>query len=282
MNLDRDPETNRAIETFAIVSCGSRKADEKCPAQDLYTSTHFQLKRRWAELYCDGWLILSAEHGIVRPRKNLEPYDTSTRDLDEDELEAWVADVKQNLWYRTHSYEGTPSGNEMAWDELPENFEPNFEIVLLAGAAYADPLEDFFENDLPVPVYRPLEGMRIGVQNQWLKTWAEAHPSVDDVTEETAVAIDYNHGSPADTDGANIYYARHQSGQIMAISRDRGNGWTAEVKNETPEEGVLNSPATALRKHRCWTVSVGELPDVDDVEWESEPSLEDFTGGASA
>jgi|GEM_PF-2318597 len=277
MNLDRDPETGRRIKTFAIVSCGSKKGDEKTAAKDLYTSAHFQLKRRWAELYCENWLILSAEHGLVTPGYQLEPYDTSVRDLDADALQEWTADVEQKLWYRSNSYEGNPAGNDVAWDDLPDDFAPNFELVMLAGAAYLEPFDDFFEEQFPAPVYYPLAGKRIGEQNQWLKAWVEAHPSLEDVTEETAVAIDYAHD---DTGDADVYYVRHESGNVMVVPALEDSG--PQILNETPEEGALNSPATAMRDHRCWTVSASEVPDADTLEWESKPTLADFSGGASA
>lgn len=277
MNLDRDPETNRRVQTFAIVSCGSKKADEEVAAEDLYTSTHFQFKRRWAELYCDNWLILSAEHGLVRPTRRLEPYDTSVRDLDEEALEEWTADVEQTLWYRSNSYEGIPSGNDVAWEELPEGFSPNFELVLLAGAAYTDPFGEFFAQTFPATVYTPLSGMRIGEQNAWLKAWTEAHPSLDDVTEESAVAIDYAYDDNGDAD---VYYLRHETGHVMVVPTIEGSD--PRVLNATPEEGEQSSPATAMTKHRCWTVPVSEVPEYREPEWEEEPTLADFTGGASA
>lgn len=279
MNLDRDPETNQRIQTFAIVSCGSQKADQETAAKDLYTSTHFQLKRQWAELYCDDWLILSAEHGLVAPGRRLDPYDTSVRDLDEDALQEWTDDVEQALWYRSNSYEGIPAGNDVAWDELPEDFSPTFELVMLAGQAYREPFGDFFEEPFPAPIYVPLSGLRIGEQNAWLKTWVEAHPTVDDVTEETAVAIDYAHGFDDDGD-ADVFYARHATGNVMVVpARESGE---PRILNATPEEGALGSPATAMREHRCWTVPASEVPDVDAPEWEAKPTLADFGGGASA
>ncbi|PCR89298.1 hypothetical protein CP557_01350 [Natrinema ejinorense] len=281
MNLDRDSETNQAIQTFAIVSCGSKKADKETAAEDLYTSAHFQFKRRWAELYCDNWLILSAEHGLVGPGWCLEPYDTSVRDLDEDELQEWRADVEQALWYRSNSYEGNSCGNDVAWKDFPEDFSPNFELMMLTGQAYLEPFGDFFEETFPAPVYYPLEGKRIGEQNQWLKTWIEAHPSLEDITEETAVAIDFNHQVLEEDSGADIYYARHESGRIMVVSKDRTGNWSAEVLNDTPEEGVLNSPATAMRDNRCWTIPASEIPDVDAIEWEAEPTLADFAEGSA-
>lgn len=271
MNLDRDPGTNRRVKTFAIVSCGSKKADEETAAKELYTSTHFQFKRRWAELYCDNWLILSAEHGIVDPGWNLEPYDTSVRDLDEDELQEWRADVEQALWYRSNSYEGNPCGNDVAWEDLPEEFSPNFELMMLAGQAYLEPFGEFFDETFPAPVYYPLEGKRIGGQNAWLKAWVEAHPSLEDVTEETAVAIDYAHD---DTGDADVYYLRHKTGNVMVVPAHDSS--EPRVLNETPVKGTLNSPATAIRDHRCWTVPASEAPDVDVLEWEAEPTLADF------
>lgn len=76
-----------------------------------------------------------------------------------------------------------------------------------------------------------------------------------------------------------MFYVRHETGNIMAIPTLESR--EPRVLNETPEEGVLNSPATAMRDHRCWTVPASEVPAVDGAEWESEPTLADFAGGAT-
>jgi len=36
-----------------------------------------------------------------------------------------------------------------------------------------------------------------------------------------------------------------------------------------------------MKENRCWTDLASEVPDVDDVEWEVEPTLSDFTGGTA-
>lgn len=58
-----------------LVACGSRKATEERPAQDLYTGGLFRAARAWAEQSPDGlWGIVSAKHGILLPTTPLAPY----------------------------------------------------------------------------------------------------------------------------------------------------------------------------------------------------------------
>lgn len=78
---------DRSVEV--VVGCGSSKADEPAAACDLYTSSYFSSKRMYAEL-ADDWKIMSAEHGLVRPETELEPYDMHPDhdDFDRDEYVA--------------------------------------------------------------------------------------------------------------------------------------------------------------------------------------------------
>lgn len=58
-----------------LVGCVKSKRGTAAPARDLYTSALFRGRRRYVELTCDRWFILSARHGLVEPEEILEPYD---------------------------------------------------------------------------------------------------------------------------------------------------------------------------------------------------------------
>lgn len=78
---------------FRTASGSSEATDDTGPAwraRDLYTSTYFVSKRRFAEALtawtdeAPGWGILSAEHGFLWPFEPVEPYDTGIEDLGDD------------------------------------------------------------------------------------------------------------------------------------------------------------------------------------------------------
>lgn len=99
------PETERV---YAIVGCGKDKQDGTHPARELYTAPYFAKKRRWAEELADAWLILSAEHGLVKPDTEIACYDTAIEDV---AVDRWLDDV--------HSF----------W-QLPESSRSNVWILL--------------------------------------------------------------------------------------------------------------------------------------------------------
>jgi uncharacterized protein DUF6884 len=52
-----------------------KKLTHRAPAEDLHVSPLFVGRCRYVEGSCDRWFILSAEHGLVTPATELEPYD---------------------------------------------------------------------------------------------------------------------------------------------------------------------------------------------------------------
>jgi hypothetical protein len=184
-----------------LIGCGQQKqeTDEPMPAKDLYTSTYFSCKRRYAETVSQpgedapdgtpGWTILSAKHDVLWPSLEIEPYDETIDDLAE--REAPVApDAYQDTRYpwdeplyetaldfwtrRVHfglaSWLGMQSG-------FPEEEPHCRRLYVLAGDDYVDPLleHDVFE---PFPwvtrfPFQEQDFDGIGEQMQWLSEEAD-------------------------------------------------------------------------------------------------------------
>jgi hypothetical protein len=69
------------MRTIGLIACCKRKLETPCAAQDLYVSHLFKLARRYVEETCNGWAILSAEHGLVMPDQILSPYNTTLNEM---------------------------------------------------------------------------------------------------------------------------------------------------------------------------------------------------------
>jgi hypothetical protein len=54
-------------------------------AENLYCSELFYKSRRYAQAHFDGWLILSAKHGLIRPEDVIAPYDCKLTTLSKPE-----------------------------------------------------------------------------------------------------------------------------------------------------------------------------------------------------
>ena len=75
--------SERTRGTFVLVNCGDANTDETREARDLYTSSYFVCKRRYAEgatqwartpdRRANAWGVLSAEHGVVSSRLSIAP-----------------------------------------------------------------------------------------------------------------------------------------------------------------------------------------------------------------
>lgn len=82
---------------IGLVGCVKRKLSQAAPARDLYVSDLFLARRAFVERTCQRWFILSALHGLVDPRRVLEPYDRTLKDASAAERRAWSALVVQDL-----------------------------------------------------------------------------------------------------------------------------------------------------------------------------------------
>lgn len=139
--------------TYYLVGCGSDKANKPRPAGKLYTSKYFERKWKIAGIEGDKRWVLSAEHHVIPPDKEIAPYDTSMDELDEEETAAWAEEVTDRLALAP-------------WIEDPEAT-----LVILAGQDYVEPIREWLE-EKPVELRLPFadtEGQ--GEQNHLLKRW---------------------------------------------------------------------------------------------------------------
>lgn len=131
------------MKRFALVSCGKLKLATPAPAKELYRSTLFKKARAFAEAHYDGWFILSARHGALRPDTLVAPYEEK---LSPGRAEDWATQVVEALGR-----------------QLP----PGSRIDFFGGGAY-DGVARGLEK-LGHPVHRPLEGLQVGERLRWYK-----------------------------------------------------------------------------------------------------------------
>lgn len=115
-----------------LTQCVKEKSDSRKQAKDLYTSDYFVKQRQYAELRGDEWYILSAEHGLVHPDQELDPYD---RHIDSVKTPIWGEDVAEDL----------------------NNLYDDATIVFLGGKKYTEPVEKRLSDSLTVE--KPLSGL---------------------------------------------------------------------------------------------------------------------------
>ena len=138
------------MATCYLVSCVSRKAACPAPAEVLYTSEWFRKARSYVLRQMrlgDQWFILSAEHGLVDPKHEVAPYDTTLNRMSNAERDDWSRRVLQ---------------------QLDPKLCPGDDIILLAGSRYrAGIVPALRANGFSVKV--PMEKLPIGRQLAWLK-----------------------------------------------------------------------------------------------------------------
>jgi hypothetical protein len=150
---------DRTRGRFVLVGCGAAKAPEPVEARELYTSSYFALKRQYAEAAAqwigtadrraNTWGILSAEHAILPPRLEVEPYDTTIADLQDVPAEGKSAyelpsgdpvETELDRWaMRVHSSLGDWLRRPYAADHKESHCR---ELVVLAGSDYVEALRE--------------------------------------------------------------------------------------------------------------------------------------------
>lgn len=134
--------------TIALIACSASKADVYvAPVRDIYTGALFRRSVVYAEAAGLPWAVLSARHLLLFPDEVIEPYDLSMYDLRPEQRAVWARRTTAQILYRC----GQP-----------------LHIVLLAGAAYREPLLPELRLHGGVSVETPLAGLRIGQQKRRL------------------------------------------------------------------------------------------------------------------
>lgn len=128
------------MRKIVLISCVSKKREQKCKARNLYISALFKKNLRYAlKLVPDQIFILSAKYGLVGLDDEIGPYDLTLNAMSANEIKQWAEGVL---------------------NQLAESSDlQNDEFVFLAGAKYRKYLIPRMAN-----VQVPMEGLRIGEQ----------------------------------------------------------------------------------------------------------------------
>lgn len=121
-----------------IVGCSAKKHTKSAPAKDFCETNR---------LY---WNVISAKHGLVEPVSVIHPYDLTIPDLYEAHRSSLVARVRYSLSVRV---------------PLGDTLEP------LCGRDYCQVIEEAAAGRWRIS--RPMQGLGIGKQLQWLKANAK-------------------------------------------------------------------------------------------------------------
>ena len=130
---------------IVLISCVSKKLDEKSKARDLYVSPLFKYNLQYAQLLCpDKIFILSAKYGLLSLDDEIKPYNETLNNMSDAGIRNWA---------------------EMVLEKLKEVSDlENDEFVFLAGDRYRKYLLPYLKN------YKiPLKGLGIGKQLGFLK-----------------------------------------------------------------------------------------------------------------
>ena len=138
-----------------LLGCVSEKVPAAVAARELYVSTLFRLRRKYAETLGLPWFILSAKHGLVRPDEMLEPYDMRLSNLPVASRRAWGDRLFAQL--------------QAAAVPLPGRV---FEFH--AGSHYVEAVRPHLER-LGAVVAWPLKGLGLGEQLHWYKQFLREH-----------------------------------------------------------------------------------------------------------
>jgi hypothetical protein len=174
--------TKCARPTVAFVGCGKQKQDtgEPVPAEEIYTSNYFQLKREFANTVCDTkriarqtikfWWVISAKHECIPATREIKPYDLTLDDLSPYERGRWAERTQGKM-------EGFLSF-----------LNTNVTVYVLMGEEYAQHFTDIWERidrGIHGRVIRPFRDTNgIGEQMAWLRE------QIDAVKQREAFATD--------------------------------------------------------------------------------------------
>ena len=143
---------------LGLVGCGKAKAEQPCPARQLYTSQLFKSALQHAERNNDYVFIISAFHYLVCPDETIQPYDR----------QLGSTDAEKNVWANCTSARVDDAVNRLkrVFRNLCRN---DIWITIYAGASYADPLQSHLIRMGFLHILQPLKGLQIGERLKWFK-----------------------------------------------------------------------------------------------------------------
>ena len=139
------------VQTVYLVSCVKKKRETAAAAKDLYTSSWFRKARAHVEATGMPWFILSAQHGLLDPDQEIEPYEKTLNKMKSSERKEWANKVMAQMEQR-----------------LPESEQ----IIVFAGKKYRDYLMSYLRSKAS-SVEVPLEKHRQGEQLSWFNERSE-------------------------------------------------------------------------------------------------------------
>ncbi|MGH7950750.1 MAG: DUF6884 domain-containing protein [Limisphaerales bacterium] len=138
--------TRRAVKKIVLISCVKKKLPHKAKAEHLYISPLFRGYLRYAKnLKPDDIFILSAKYELLELEREIEPYNSTLKEMSVVQVRAWADKVLEQLKQRA--------------DLQKDHF------VFLAGEKY----RKFLMPHLALSE-APLEGMSFGKQLQKFKS----------------------------------------------------------------------------------------------------------------
>lgn len=142
------PAPTETDAELILVGCVSSKRPEASLAKDLYTSTLWGKRRRYAEATNRPWAILSAEYGLVQPDDVIEPYDRYLESQPVEYRRRWSASVADAVIQMCRNIGATS-------------------VEIHAGKAYIEFGLEYRLRQAGIRVARPLEHLRRGEQLAW-------------------------------------------------------------------------------------------------------------------
>jgi hypothetical protein len=138
-----------------LIGCGKSKRDTRSLVVELYTGPLYTARLALARaMQCgrDPW-ILSALHGVLRPRATIAPYDVTVSGLTRVERVMWAGGVCE--WMATHT-------------------APGDTVLVLAGDDYVKPWGAIVGGTGRL-VVQPFRGLGIGEQKRALRLALDAY-----------------------------------------------------------------------------------------------------------
>jgi hypothetical protein len=127
----------------------------------LYISDLFAKARDYATSRFDSWYILSAKHGLLKPKKIIDPYECTLNNM---------AKTARSEW------------SERVFTSIESNIESNSIVTFVAGERYREGLiQKLQERGYQTRI--PLQGLSIGMQLSWLKKLEDERARLRDLDE---------------------------------------------------------------------------------------------------
>lgn len=114
---------------IGLIACCSRKLKGEYKAKDIYISDLFKYSKKYCEIHCLDYYILSAKYGLLNKNDIISDYNLTLNTMNKEEKIIWSEKIKKSLLFLKDNNLIILAGKNYYQYWLDKNIFPNYSLI---------------------------------------------------------------------------------------------------------------------------------------------------------